>query len=122
MSKPNGEMTRLETLRNEGEGRAETFLLSPPLSEREIDGITPGLRHEEFSAEEKRVLEKLDRSGAMARVSILSGEVEIDGTKGSLLIFDKQDPDKNLAEDLALIGSTVCILRGKATLDLSLAL
>jgi hypothetical protein len=56
----------------------------------------------------------------MSNVSILSGEVEIDGIKGSLLIVDEQNPDANLAEDLALIGSTVCRLRNEPTLDLRL--
>lgn len=120
MSELSGEMTRVEALKKDGTGRAETFLVSPPLSEREIDGITPGTRGEEFSDEETQVLKKLDDSAVMAKVSILSSEVEIDGTKGSLLVFDTQSLDENLAEDLALLGSVICRLRGQATLSLNL--
>lgn len=120
MTEPNGEMSRIQALDRHGVGKAEAFLLSPPLSDGEIDALTPGISDRELSDDKAQRLRKLEDSGVMERVSIISGEVEINGTRGSLLVVEAERTDGTLPEDMALIGSTVCILRDEPTLDLRL--
>ncbi len=120
MSAESKEISHIIEMKKEGGGHVSTMFVSPPITSREWDAISPGPNKQKFTARQYKVLKKINELSVLSKVALLTDEIEIGGKKGSILIYDKDVHSESITELAAHIGAGLSVLRGEESFQLSL--